>query len=201
MVVGPRDDTDPVPAETLALLRSDPSVILTGEVRNVAPYLAAMSLLVLPTHREGLGNVLLEAAAMGLPSVASKTTGCVDAVVDGETGVLVPPKDPGALASAICTYLGSEALRVKHGAEARQYVLKRFAQEVVWKAIAAEYEAALRSSHPSYPRTGGFRGKRCNGASGARAAHGSRQNGADGISGLAQASHGSPVVRPRPGGV
>src|SRR6185369_18006202 len=119
LIVGPFDDTDPVPPRTMALLREDPSVTLVGPDWEVGPYMAAMDLLVLPTHREGLGNVLLEAGAMERPVVATRITGCVDAVVDGSTGTLVPPKDPAALAEAIAAYLGSPPLRARHAAASR----------------------------------------------------------------------------------
>jgi glycosyltransferase involved in cell wall biosynthesis/O-antigen/teichoic acid export membrane protein len=148
LMVGPLDDTDPVPAGVLAALRADPRVTLAGMDWDVAPYLAAMSLLVLPTHREGLGNVLLEAGAMGLPVVATRTTGCVDVVVHGRTGVLVPPKDPAALAAAIGAYLDSEALRREHGAAAREHVIRTFDQRAVWNAMAREYGEALRRLRP-----------------------------------------------------
>jgi len=144
LIVGPLDDTDPVPPRTMALLREDPRVALVGPDWDVTPYMAAMSLLVLPTHREGLGNVLLEAGAMELPVVATRITGCVDAVVDGRTGTLVPPKDPAALAEAIAAYLGSAPLRARHGAAARERLLRHFSQGVVWKATHQEYETALQ---------------------------------------------------------
>jgi glycosyltransferase involved in cell wall biosynthesis len=146
LVVGPTDDTDPLPDEVLQSLRSDPRVHLVGLDWDVAPYMAAMNVLVLPTHREGLGNVLLEAGGMGVPVVATRTTGCVDAVVDGRTGLLVPPRDAVALASAISTYLSSKALRLQHGAAAREHILARFAQPVVWRAMAEEYQRALARS-------------------------------------------------------
>ena len=143
LIVGPFDDTDPIPESTRALLRRDPRVTLAGLQWDVAPYMAAMNVLALPTHREGLGNVLLEAGAMGLPVIATRITGCVDAVVDGRTGVLVPPGDPAALAAAIGAYLDSRALRARHGAAARERLLRHFSPGVVWSATYQEYQAAL----------------------------------------------------------
>ncbi|HEY8212134.1 MAG TPA: glycosyltransferase [Myxococcaceae bacterium] len=144
LIVGPLDDTDPVPPRTMTLLREDPRVALVGPDWDVAPFMAAMNLLVLPTYREGLGNVLLEAGAMGLPVVATRITGCVDAVVDARTGMLVPPRDPAALAEAMSLYLGSEPLRASHGAAAREHLIRNFSQGAVWKAMYREYEAALQ---------------------------------------------------------
>lgn len=73
----------------------------TGWVENVGDYLAAFDLFVLPSLREGLGSILLDAMQFGLPIVASNVGGIPDVVEDAKSGSLVPPGDPGALADAI----------------------------------------------------------------------------------------------------
>jgi glycosyltransferase involved in cell wall biosynthesis len=104
-------------------------------VRDVRPYLAAADLLVLPTRREGLPNVVLEAAAMGVPSVTTTATGAIDSVADGETGILVPPDDPHALAAAISALLKDPGLRRQMGESARRRVVTMFGPGDVAKAI------------------------------------------------------------------
>ena len=99
----------------------------------------AMDLVVLPTYREGFPNVPLEAAAMALPVVATNVPGCVDAVQDGVTGTLVPPRDPDALAEAIRGYLRDAERGRAHGRAGRERVLRDFRQPVVWDALLAEY--------------------------------------------------------------
>jgi len=74
-------------------------------VADVRGHLASMDLLVLPTRREGFPNVVLEAAAMGVPVVTTTAVGAVDSVVDGVTGLLVPPEDVEALERAIVSLL------------------------------------------------------------------------------------------------
>jgi len=118
-------------------------------------YYAAMDIIALPTHREGLPVVPLEAAAMELPVVATAVTGCVDAVVDGVTGILVPPRDPGALASAIQRLLSDPALRRKMGKAGRERVLREFRPESIWAALYAEYAALLKEK--GLPLPGGTR--------------------------------------------
>ena len=71
----------------------------------------------LPSYREGFGNVVIEAAAMGVPTVGTRIVGLVDSVVDGETGILVPPRDVDALADALSRILSGEALKDEHDEE------------------------------------------------------------------------------------
>jgi glycosyltransferase involved in cell wall biosynthesis len=143
LLVGPFEDTDPVPPAVRQGLETDPRVHLAGMDWNTPPLYAAMDLLVLPTYREGFPNVLLEGASMGLPVVATRVPGCVDAVRDGETGTLVPARDPAALAAALDAYVADPALRRARGRAGRARVAAEFRQEVVWEGIFAEYDRLL----------------------------------------------------------
>jgi glycosyltransferase involved in cell wall biosynthesis len=106
---------------------------------------------VLPSYREGFPVVLLEAAAMALPVVATCIPGCTDAVVEGVTGMLVPVHDVSALGMAIAQYLDNPELRCAHGEAARERVLRDFQQEAVWEATYQEYVRLLRSKGLSVP--------------------------------------------------
>jgi glycosyltransferase involved in cell wall biosynthesis len=138
-LVGPFERKDAIPKRVLAELRPERRVHVVGAQRDVAEWYAAADLLVLPTHREGFPNVLLEAGAMGLPVVATRVAGCVDAVVAERTGLLVPVSAPDALASAIARYLADPALRARHGAAARAHVLEHFDPERLWTLQALRY--------------------------------------------------------------
>ena len=80
---------------------------------------------------------------MRLPVVATRIPGCIDAVVDGVTGTLVPVRDATALAAATRRYVDDPALRAAHGNAGRERVVRDFAQEVIWEALHAEYVRLL----------------------------------------------------------
>lgn len=148
VLVGAPEAGDPVPAEAAAALAGDPRVIATGRVRDTPRWYRAMDVLALPTYREGFPVVALEAAAMGLPVVATAVQGCVDAVVPGVTGALVPPRDVPALAEALDAYLGDPELRRSHGAAARARVLREYAQRPLWDALRGEYLRLVAEARP-----------------------------------------------------
>ena len=145
LIVGPWEAEDPVPRTVREGLESDPRVLLVGRQADVAPFLKRMSMMVLPTHgTEGFPNAIMEASAMGLPVVASRVVGCVDAVVDGVTGTLVPPRSPSKLAGAIRRYLDHADVARAHGRAGRERVLRDFRQEDVWERLYREYLGLLR---------------------------------------------------------
>ena len=100
-LIGPEEPHDPIPRKTKEVLEADARVIFTGSMREPEELYTAMDILVLPTYREGFPIVPLEAAAMQLPVVATWVDGCREAVINGITGLLVPPKDTEKLAAAL----------------------------------------------------------------------------------------------------
>ncbi len=134
VVLGAQDEEDSV--RYRKHLEACPTPVrVIDHVLDVRPYLAAADLLVLPTRREGLPNVVLEAAAMGVPSVTTTATGAIDSVADGETGILVPPDDPQSLAAAMSRLLRDPGLRHEMGESARNRAVKLFAPGDVARAI------------------------------------------------------------------
>jgi len=117
-----------------------------GGPDEMPAYYAAMDLLVLPTYREGFPYVPMEAAAMGLPVVASRVPGCTEAVQDGVTGTLVPARDAAALTAALRQYLENPDLRHQHGQAGRARMLRDYLPEALWNAQYEEYVALLRRS-------------------------------------------------------
>ena len=107
-------------------------------------YMVAADLLVLPSYREGFGTVVIEAAAMGLPAVCTGIYGLADAVVDGETGVLVPVKDERSLAAAIDGLLVDPDKRRMMGRCAQSRVEREFSSERISTLLIEEYVELLR---------------------------------------------------------
>lgn len=143
VVVGPYEPRDPISAADKRLLEADPRIHVLGFRRDLPELYRAMDLLVLPTYREGFPNVLLEAQAMRLPVVSTRVEGCVDAVEDGATGLLVPAKDSDALKHAMLKYLRDPEMRTKHGVAGRMRVTTLFERERLWEALLRRYEALL----------------------------------------------------------
>jgi glycosyltransferase involved in cell wall biosynthesis len=110
---------------------------LTGYRKDVPSILASFDLFVLPSYREGMPRALLEAMATGLPVVATAIRGCREEVVNGETGILVPPRNHRALAAAMQKVLSSPDLMARMGAEGRSRVLARFDER---KIVALQIE-------------------------------------------------------------
>jgi sugar transferase (PEP-CTERM/EpsH1 system associated) len=99
-----------------------------GSRNDVPQVLAALDVFVLPSLHEGMPNAILEAMAAGLPVVATAVGGAPEVVVDGVSGLIVPPRDPLALADALSRLLDDAALRDRMGAAGRQRVEENFSQ-------------------------------------------------------------------------
>jgi glycosyltransferase involved in cell wall biosynthesis len=130
--------------ELVARVRATPNVVTTPTIADLAPYYARIDVLAAPTYREGFPNVLVEAASAEVPVVAFRSTGVVDAVVDGETGVLVAQGDAAGLAEGVLGYLRSPERSRAHGRHARQRTEKLYERHAVWAAWLEAYRARLQ---------------------------------------------------------
>ena len=122
LVIGPIEGNK----EFLKILRGFNNVVITGPVTDVAPYYSPMDLLILPTHREGFPNAVLEAAASGVPSITTDATGAIDSVIHGKTGMIVPRRDGVALADAVKCLLAEPHRLKEMGRNARTWARSNF---------------------------------------------------------------------------
>jgi glycosyltransferase involved in cell wall biosynthesis len=119
-------------------------VTVVDFTHDVRDYYAAMDILALPSHREGMPNVLLEAQAMALPCVTSEATGCRDAVAADESALVVPVAAPQELARAIDRLARDPALRARFGECGRVRMLEHFQQVDHWERYAQLYSGEGR---------------------------------------------------------
>jgi glycosyltransferase involved in cell wall biosynthesis len=119
-------------------------VLLPGRVGDVAAWLSRAELLVHPVRWEGFGLALLEAMLVARPVVASAVSSIPEIVVDGETGVLVPPDDPRALAAAIGGLLADPERAARLGAAGRERARREFSVEKMAAGTLAVYERITR---------------------------------------------------------
>jgi glycosyltransferase involved in cell wall biosynthesis len=141
VVVGDADPDNPsaVGSEQLSKWSSEGIVEWWGRRSNIAEALAASHVVCLPSYREGLPKVLLEAAASGRPIVSTDVPGCRDVVRHGLNGLLVPARDAGALAAAIKRLVADPEMRLRMGREGRALVEREFALERVVAATLDLY--------------------------------------------------------------
>jgi glycosyltransferase involved in cell wall biosynthesis len=117
---------------------------MTSETADVTSYLAAADVVAVPSRNEGMGRVIVEAMALGLPVVATAVGGIPDVVTDGECGRLVEPEDSGALAAALIELGRDPALRRKLG-EAASARAEAFSTSVANEKLLAVYAALVRA--------------------------------------------------------
>ena len=145
LLVGGFEEGDPLSSSLRDEIRTNPRIHITGFINEIAAYYSVLDLLIFPSHREGLPNAPLEAAASGVPTAGFAATGTIDAVLSGQTGTLVPVGDVQGLTEAARRYLQNPELLAQHGNQAQQRVQTDFRREVIWQKLADLYISELRS--------------------------------------------------------
>jgi glycosyltransferase involved in cell wall biosynthesis len=115
-------------------------VRLLGSRRDVPELMKAADIVVLASHEEGFPNAVIEAMAAGRPVIGTRVGGVAEAIVDGETGIVVPPHHPAELARAVVRLAGDPALRTRLGAAGRARARSEFGLD----ACVARYAALYR---------------------------------------------------------
>ena len=138
---------DAVSVDKLHRLAAQGDVELLGHREHMEELLGSVNVVVLPSYyREGTPRILVEAASCGLPLVATDAPGCREIVRHGLNGLLVPAKDPQALAEAIKTLLRDEQLCATMGGRSRQIACDEFSEESVIERTLTVYEQAIAGS-------------------------------------------------------
>ena len=133
-------ELDPLKSGNEDFLRNNPDVRFVGYQTDVRPFFIAADVLVFPSYREGFPNVVLQAGAMGLPSIVTNINGCNEIIKEGQNGKIFPSKDADALFKEMNWCIENKDLIKVMASQSRKMIVDRFRQEEVWKATLKEYE-------------------------------------------------------------
>ena len=143
LVGSPETELDPLKTETLQEIERNPNIISVGFQKDVRPYFAIANCLAFPSYREGFPNVVMQAGAMGLPSIVSNINGCNEIIEEGVNGTIVPVKNVEALQQAIEKMMEDKEYYSKLKENARPMIQSRYEQSVVWNALLEEYNSLI----------------------------------------------------------
>lgn len=147
VLVGPLEsELDPLDDTTLAFFQGNLRVHLLGYQKDVRPYLKLADALVFPSYREGFPNVPMQAGAMGLPSILTDINGCNEIVVEGENGMLIPPKQEVDLYQAMLKMIDKKDDYLRMSKKSRLMISARYDQSMIWSMLYEEYVELLDKS-------------------------------------------------------
>lgn len=145
ILVGPPEEhLNPLSAETMRQIESNPDIITTGFQDDVRPYMAISDAFVFPSYREGFPNVVLQAGSMELPAIVTDINGCNEIIRNRENGLIIPSKNPGALLAAMQELMRDGNLRAALIKNLRTEIEEKYSQQKVWQALKEEYERVTR---------------------------------------------------------
>ena len=132
-------DLDPLLPNTLQAIQTNDAIITTGFQAVVRPYFALSNALVFPSYREGFPNVVMQAGAMGLPSIVTDINGCYEIIKEGVNGVIVSVKNTDNLLLFMNEFVDNSQLFNQLQANSRAMIATRYNQQVIWEAIKKVY--------------------------------------------------------------
>ncbi len=141
LLVGRQESVlDRLPSDTRDQMACNPDIISAGYQEDARPWLAISDVLVLPSYREGLPNVPMQACAMEVPCIVTDINGCNEIITDQINGLLVPPKQVEPLEQAMERILQDPGLLKRLKGNARPQIVDKYDQQFVWEAVKAEYD-------------------------------------------------------------
>lgn len=144
LLVGPEErNLDPLSPETLSAIESNNAIEAVGSQSDVRPWLAASDLFVFPSYREGFPNVVIEAGAMGLPSIVTDINGSREIIIEGRNGTIVSPRDARALEASMRRFVESPDELAGMAADARQLIASRYEQSYVRGCLKDYYKGII----------------------------------------------------------
>ncbi|WP_423818770.1 glycosyltransferase family 4 protein [Salinimicrobium sp. TIG7-5_MAKvit] len=147
LLVGPfEQELDPITDENFEEIKSHPKIVTTGYQIDVRPYFAAADVLVFPSYREGFPNVVMQAGAMGLPSIVTDINGCNEIIREEENGLIIPVKDQQALFEAMKKIIANPDLMHRLAANSRSVITEKYERRHFWKLLLEEYRVQMRNA-------------------------------------------------------
>lgn len=142
LLVGPlEEDLDPLLPETLEKIKKNKDIISVGFQDDVRPYFAISDALIFPSYREGFPNVVLQAGAMGLPSIVTNINGCNEIISQEVNGLIIEPKNSKEIEEALLKISTNSDLYEKLKKNTRQIITERYDQNVILQELLKEYES------------------------------------------------------------
>ena len=138
LILGPQEERDALPEEYISFSRSCNSISMPGLIKDIEAHYSIMDIFILPSYREGFPTVVLEASAMELPIICSSKTGCIDSIIESQTGLFtsITPQD---IARNIQYLLDHPKEGKEMGKKGRLNVLKNFQQNLIWESLEKKY--------------------------------------------------------------
>ncbi len=140
IIIGPKDNAEPICEELFEWSKAQPRIHYTGFTNEVEQYISTLDVSILPSYREGFGNVIIEAEAMQVPVIVTDISGARSAMRNGETGLLVAVKHVDALVAAMRRLYESPEERARMGQNGLAFVQGSFDQQVLYeKKLEVKY--------------------------------------------------------------
>lgn len=144
IIIGSLETGDPISDNDLNFIKNNADVIHINHVENPVNYYNNMDVLVFPTHREGFGNVSIEAQALEVPVITYNVTGAKDTVVNEHTGFIVEKNDINAIYEKLLYFIQNEDIRIKFGEKGRKWVFENFSNKMIWKELLNFYNSRVK---------------------------------------------------------
>ena len=142
LLVGPKEqERSPLPSHILQTIESHKSIEAVGMQHDIRPWLAAADVFVFPSYREGFPNVVIEAGAMGLPSIVTDINGSNEIIIEGKNGLIIPSHDSDSLFNSMLRLYSDSSLRQSLSRNARNLIADRFDCHLVRKALYDLYSS------------------------------------------------------------
>lgn len=141
------DELDPISKSSKNIINNNDKIILAGYQNDVRPYFSISDALIFPSYREGLPNVVLQAGAMGLPSIVSNINGCNEIIEDNLNGIIIEPKRMYDILNSFKKIYFNYDFFLKLKLNSRKNIKSKYDRDFFWKSLIKEYNNLLNENN------------------------------------------------------